>query len=77
MEIDRHQIFREYLAEADRHIRDAEMIMERQRLVIAKLKASGEEATEAEATLDMSVRALDLFKRRRQSVIDQGQAIVT
>jgi hypothetical protein len=51
-----------YLAEADRHIREVQHIIARQRRIIAELKAKGRNTADAETEFGQFVRSLEVFK---------------
>jgi hypothetical protein len=58
------------LAEADRQVRETEGFIEHQRRVIGELKAHGRNTSDAEATLGLLLRSVEVFKRRRQRILD-------
>jgi hypothetical protein len=57
------------LAEADRQIRETEVIIAQQRQLIANVQARGGPTTDAELGLDCLLQALAVLKRRRQSAL--------
>jgi hypothetical protein len=57
-----------HLAFADQHVALGRKIVERQRKVLAELRAEGRDTADAEITFRLFVLSLDAFEHHRQSI---------
>ena len=62
---------REHLAEANKHIEEAEAQIAGQTALIAELAADGHDTMEAEELLESFIATLDTMQRHRETILSE------